>query len=271
MFRPITRRKAATADVQIEAIPDSPVGPMDQTNLRDSSSVSPAMRAAAFSVHIFTALGAGVALIALLEAVREHWAAMFAWLGVALVIDAVDGPIARRLDVVRAQPNWSGDVLDLVVDFVTYVFVPAYAIAASGMLLPLAAAPLGVGIVVTGALYFADRRMKSADNHFRGFPGLWNVAAFYLFLLHFPPALSSLGVVVLIVSTFIPFHVVHPMRVVRLRWLTLLLMVVWAVLAVITLASDFDVGAPVTIALCAIAAYVVASDAAIRLLRSLKT
>ncbi len=109
-------------------------------------------------------------MIALLEAVREHWAAMFAWLGVALVIDALDGPIARRLDVARVQPNWSGDVLDLVVDFVTYVFVPAYAITASGLLLPLAAPLLGAGIVVSGALYFADRRMKAADNHFRGFP-----------------------------------------------------------------------------------------------------
>ena len=156
------------------------------------------MRAAAFSVHIFTALGAGLALLALLEAVREHWAAMFGWLGVALVVDALDGPIARRLDVARVLPNWSGEVLDLVVDFVTYVFVPAYAITASGLLLPLAAPLLGIGVVASSALYFADRRMKSADNHFRGFPGLWNVAAFYLFLLHPPPAISSLGVIVLI-------------------------------------------------------------------------
>src|SRR3954469_24902710 len=110
---------------------------MDQSGERDSASTSRTARAAAFSVHIFTAMGAGIALIALLEAVREHWAAMFAWLGAALVIDALDGPIARRLDVVRLQPDWSGEVLDLVVDFVTYVFVPAYAIAASGMLLPV--------------------------------------------------------------------------------------------------------------------------------------
>jgi phosphatidylcholine synthase len=226
------------------------------------------MRAAAFSVHVFTALGAGIALIALLEAAREHWAAMFGWLGVALVIDALDGPIARRLDVARVQPNWSGDVLDLVVDFVTYVFVPAYAITASGLLLPLAAPLLGVGVAVSGALYFGDRRMKSPDNHFRGFPGLWNIAAFYLFLLHLPPALSSLGVLVLIVSTFVPFHVLHPIRVVRLRWLTLSLVAAWTVLVIFTVASDFDVGAPVTVALCAIAAYVVASDAAIRLVRS---
>ena len=244
---------------------------MGQINPQQSSPVSLGKRAAAFSVHIFTALGAGVALIALLEAVREHWAAMFAWLGVALVVDALDGPLARRLDVARVQPDWSGDVLDLVVDFVTYVFVPAYAITASGLLASLAAPLLGVGIVVTGALYFADRRMKSDDNHFRGFPGLWNVAAFYLFLLRPSPAVSSLGVVVLIVSTFLPFYVVHPIRVVRLRWLTLSLIGVWAVLALAALANDFDVGASIKIGLCAIAAYVVASDAAIRLVRSVKT
>jgi phosphatidylcholine synthase len=243
---------------------------MDQVDTKDSSLAASSKRAAAFSVHIFTALGAGLALVALLEAVREHWAAMFFWLGVALVIDAVDGPIARRLDVGRLQPNWSGDVLDLVVDFVTYVFVPAYAIAASRLLLPVAAPLLGIGIVVSGALYFADRRMKSADNHFRGFPGLWNVAAFYLFLLHWPPIASSLAVFALIVATFLPFHVLHPVRVMRLRWLTLLLMTVGSVLAIYALAMDFDVEFPVTAALCLIALYVVASDGAIRMLRSLK-
>jgi phosphatidylcholine synthase len=255
--------------VQLQTIPDSTAGEMDQSSRQDSS-ISRSERAAAFSVHIFTAMGAGIALIALLEAVREHWAATFAWLGAALVIDALDGPIARRLDVVRVQPDWSGEVLDLVVDFVTYVFVPAYAITASGMLLPLAAPLLGAGIVVTGALYFADRRMKTADNHFRGFPALWNLAAFYLFLLHLSPVLSSIAVAVLIVLTFVPFNVLHPIRVARLRGLTLSLIGIWAVLAVITLIYDFNVAMPVTVALCAIAVYVVASDAVIRLMRPVK-
>lgn len=241
---------------------------MDQLNQPISSPASPGTRAAAFSVHIFTAMGAGIALIALLEAVREHWAAMFAWLGLALVVDALDGPIARRLDVKRVQPNWSGEVLDLVVDFVTYVFVPAYAITASGLLLPLAAPLLGAGVAVSGALYFADRRMKTPDNHFRGFPALWNAAAFYLFLLHLRPWLSTLAVAVLIVLTFVPVHVLHPIRVVRLRGLTLSLIGIWAVLAIAVLASDFDVAAPVTLGLCAIAIYVVASDAAIRIVKS---
>ena len=221
-------------------------------------------------MHVFTALGAGIALMAQLEAVREHWASMFGWLGIALVIDGLDGPIARRLNVIDLQPNWSGEVLDLVVDFVTYVFVPAYAITASGLLLPLAAPLLGIGIVVSSALYFADRRMKSDDNHFRGFPALWNAAAFYLFLLHWPPAVASLGVAILIVLTFIPIHVLHPVRVVRLRGLTLSLMAVWAVLAVYALVNNFDVGVAVTTALCAIAIYVAGSDAVFRLLRSVR-
>jgi phosphatidylcholine synthase len=244
---------------------------MEHADQPETPLASPLKRVAAFGVHVFTALGAGIALLALLEAVREHWAAMFAWLGVALVVDAADGPMARRLDVVRLQPNWSGDILDLVVDFVTYVFVPAYAITASRLLMPVAAPILGIGIAVSGALYFADRRMKSDDNHFRGFPGLWNIAAFYLFLLHWSPALSSLAIAILIVATFLPFHVLHPVRVVRLRWLTLALMALWAVLGFYVLVRDFEVEWPVTVALCLIAAYVALSDGAIRLLRSFKS
>jgi phosphatidylcholine synthase len=240
---------------------------MTPPSSQQSPSISWAARAAAFCVHIFTALGAGVALLALLEAVREHWAAMFAWLGLALVIDALDGPIARRLDVARVQPDWSGDVLDLVVDFVTYVFVPAYAVAASGLLLPFMSPLLGAAIVVTSALYFADRRMKASDNHFRGFPALWNAAAFYLFLLHPSPALASFGVAGLIVLTFVPLHVIHPVRVARLRGLTLALIAIWGVLAIFTLTRNFDVTAPVSVGLCAIALYVVGADAVIRLLR----
>jgi phosphatidylcholine synthase len=243
---------------------------MDQASPPISSQSSLRMRAAAFSVHIFTALGAGVALLAMLEAVREHWTSMFAWLGVALIIDAIDGPIARRLDVVRLQPNWSGDILDLVVDFLTYVFVPAFAITAGQLVLPLAAPVLGIGIVVSSALYFADRRMKASDNHFRGFPALWNAAAFYLFLLHLPQWLASIAVATLIVMTFVPIHVVHPFRVVRLRWLTLWLLGAWAVLAVMTLVYDFNVGPAITFGLCAIAAYILGSNAVIRLIKSSK-
>lgn len=224
-------------------------------------------RAAAFSVHILTACGAGVALVAMLSAVQGDWAAMFGWLGLALVIDGIDGPIARHLDVGRVLPDWSGEALDFVVDFLTYVFVPAYAITASGLLVPWTAVPLGAGIAISSALYFADSRMKTADNHFRGFPALWNGAAFYLFLLRPSPAMASLATLALIALTFVPLRVLHPVRVRRLRRLNLTLLAVWAVLAVFTLVQGFDVTLPVTIALCAIAFYILFGDAVIRLLR----
>jgi phosphatidylcholine synthase len=225
-----------------------------------------AAQAAAFAVHIFTALGAGIALLALLAAVRGDWAWMFGWLGLALLVDGLDGPMARKLDVARVLPDWSGDALDFVVDFITYVFVPAYAIMASGLLLPWSATALGVGIVVTSALYFADKRMKTADNHFRGFPALWNAAAFYLFLLKPSPVVASFIVLALIVLTFVPFHVIHPVRVTRWRRLNLALIALWAVLAVVVIIADFAVGWPITVALCAIAIYIVGADAVLRLL-----
>jgi phosphatidylcholine synthase len=225
----------------------------------------------AFGVHIFTALGGAIALIAMLEAVREHWAAMFGWLGLALLVDGLDGPIARRLKVGEVLPNWSGDTLDLVVDFLTYVFVPAYAITASGLLIPLATYILGAAIVISGALYFADRRMKTDDNHFRGFPALWNAAAFYLFLLKPPAVVGSIALAVLVVLTFVPFHVMHPLRTTRFRTLNLALLVVWSVLAVFAIAVNFQTPVWATAALCVIGGYILLSDVLIRLLGGTRT
>jgi phosphatidylcholine synthase len=210
---------------------------------------------AAFSVHIFTACGAALGLLALLAAVEAEWVAMFIWLAIALVIDGVDGALARTFRVAETLPNWSGDVLDFVVDFVTYVFVPAYAITTSGLLPGAAAVPLGVAIVVSGALYFADRRMKTADNYFRGFPALWNAAAFYLFLLQPPAWMSAVMVVIVVALTFAPIRFVHPFRVVELRLLNVAVLVLWALLVAAALVLNLDPGSWITTALCVVALY----------------
>lgn len=213
---------------------------------------------AAFSIHIFTAAGAGLALLALMAAVRTEWATMFAWLGAALVIDSVDGTLARALRTAERVPRFSGDVLDLVVDFTTYVFVPAYAIAASGLLPQPVAVPLAVIVIVTSALYFADRHMKTTDNFFRGFPALWNVAAFYLLLLKPLPWTSAAVVAALAALTFAPFDFVHPVRVVRLRPLTMTALLLWALLAIFALATDLNPGPWPVAALCVLGLYFLA-------------
>jgi phosphatidylcholine synthase len=180
---------------------------------------------------------------------------MFLCLGVALIVDGADGPLAREFEVAKLLPRWSGDTLDLVVDFTTYVFVPAYAIAASGLLPSLLAIPAGVVVVVTGALYFADCEMKTRDNHFRGFPAVWNLVAFYLYVLQ-PPAWIGGGMIALFaVLTFTPFKFVHPMRVKRLRVVNIALMAIWAILAAIAVIHNLEPAVWVVVGLCLIAIY----------------
>jgi phosphatidylcholine synthase len=219
---------------------------------------NPARSAAAFAVHVFTACGAGCALLALIAAVDGQWAVMFVWLGIALGIDGIDGTFARRLEVAKLLPRWSGDVLDLVVDILNYVFVPAYALAASGLLPKPAAVPLGLLIVVSGALYFADRLMKTSDYYFRGFPALWNVAAFYLFILKPEPWAAAAAIVALAVLTFVPFHVVHPLRIAPWRGVTTVALAAWAMLALVAVAQDLNPPLWIGAALCALAIYFIA-------------
>src|SRR5947208_8426317 len=100
----------------------------------DPSQPDPIRTVLGFGVHIFTATGAALGLLALLAASKADWPLMFMLLGVALFVDGIDGTLARRLDVAVRLPRWSGETLDLVVDFVTYVLVPAYALVVGGLL-----------------------------------------------------------------------------------------------------------------------------------------
>jgi phosphatidylcholine synthase len=211
--------------------------------------------ALAFCVHILTAAGAGLAFLALIFATLGAWGAMFVTFGIALLVDGIDGPLARRLQVAERLPRWSGDVLDLVVDFLTYVFVPAYAIAVGGLIPIEFAIPCCLLIVVTGALYFSDRDMKLSGHYFRGFPAVWNLVAFYLFVLTPPPFVAAGAIVVLAGLTFVPLPFLHPLRVTRWRWLTISALVLWGALAVVTVWRDFRPGVWIVAALCLLAIY----------------
>jgi phosphatidylcholine synthase len=212
-------------------------------------------RVRAFIVHVFTASGAALALLALILATGGHWTGMFFCLGLALVVDGADGPIARAFDVQKVLPRWSGDTLDLVVDFVTYVFVPAYAIAASGLLPQVLAIPAGILVVISGALYFADREMKTKDNYFRGFPAVWNLAAFYLYLLEPPEWAAAVAIAILAGLSFAPIKFLHPLRVQQWRVFNIALLAVWAALAFIAIVQDLLPGLYVVLPLSFIAVY----------------
>jgi phosphatidylcholine synthase len=215
------------------------------------------MRALAFSVHVLTACGAALALLALLAASHGDWPLMFLWLGVALVVDAIDGPLARAANVAALWPNWSGETLDLVVDYTTYVFVPAYVVAAGGLMPNGLALPAAAAIAITGTLYFAKRDMKAADHFFHGFPAVWNLVVFYLLLLRPAPAIAAAAVALFAILTFVPIRFVHPFRVRRLRTVTVALLTLWAALALAAVKQGLAPGPWISAALCLIAVYFV--------------
>jgi phosphatidylcholine synthase len=181
----------------------------------------------ALAVHAFTASGIVFAMLAAFAAYNLEWTAFFSWLGLALVVDGVDGPIARRVSVERRLPTFSGASLDFVVDYVTYVFLPALALAMSGFTSTPIALALAGAIVFTSAMYYGDTRMKMKNNAFRGFPVVWNGVVFILFVFQ-PPEYAVIGITVaLSILTFAPIAFVHPVRVTKWRPLTLTVTFLW--------------------------------------------
>lgn len=200
-----------------------------------------------------------LALLALLAAIDSRWTEMFIWLSAALVIDGIDGSFARRLHVKETLPRWSGDVLDLVVDFLTYVFIPAYALAAGPLLPPAFALPAAAAVLISGVIYFADLEMKLDDWHFRGFPALWNVVVFYLFLLKADPYIALALVVLFVGLTFAPLRMIHPLRTKEFATINMILLIAWVLLGAFALWRDLDIEAVPAVALVLIGVYFLGS------------
>ncbi|MFN3954606.1 MAG: CDP-alcohol phosphatidyltransferase family protein [Pararhodobacter sp.] len=203
----------------------------------------------AYSVHLFTATGAVFAMLAMLAAVEGQWSLMFLWLVVAFIVDGIDGPLARKFHVKAKAPIIDGVLLDLIIDYLTYVFIPAFALFNSGLLPGWTGWIAIIVITFASVIYFADTRMKTADNSFSGFPACWNMFAVVVFATQPDFWVILALVVVLAVSMFFPVKFVHPVRTKRWRNLTLPVAVVWTVLAGWAAWSDFAQPQAVTWAL----------------------
>ena len=185
------------------------------------------IRLQALGVHFFTATGAVFAMLAMLAASEAKWSLMFLWLIVAFGVDGIDGALARKYDVKKNAPRFDGVLLDLIIDYLTYVFIPAFALFKSG-LLPGWTGWFAIFIITfASAMYFCDGNMKTKDNSFHGFPGCWNMLVLVLFAL--PPNFWIILILVasLAVAMFLPLKFIHPVRTKRWRWLSLPLSLGW--------------------------------------------
>lgn len=181
----------------------------------------------AYMVHLLTATGAVFAMLALLEAVKENWAMMFVWLIVAFAVDGIDGPLARKTNVSENAPRIDGVLLDLIIDYLTYVFIPAFALFQSGLLPGWTGWFAIIVITFMSAIYFADNRMKTSDYSFSGFPGCWNMVVLVLFAIKPDFWVILILVVLLAVAMLLPIKFVHPFRTQRWRTITLPMAFAW--------------------------------------------
>ncbi len=196
----------------------------------------------AFGVHILTASGAFLAFLSIVAAADNEFAKAFFWLGMALIVDGIDGPLARKLEVKKWWPHWSGDTLDNVIDYTTFVMIPAFILYQSGLLdqtdaygrkeellskfMSFSAAAV---IVITSAIYYADTRMKTEDFGFKGFPVCWNMVVFALFVVSPSPTFSLVFILATAVLTFLPVIFIHPVRVKILRPPSIVAFILWGV------------------------------------------
>jgi phosphatidylcholine synthase len=199
---------------------------------------SRALRVAGWALHLYTASGAVLALVALVAAVEGHVLEALWVLLAALVIDGTDGMLARRLRVAETIPGFDGARLDDIVDYLTYVFVPVVLLLTTGHLPGgvwggvLAALPL-----LASCIQFCRKDAKTEDHYFLGFPSYWNVVAFYAVVLDLSPVAVSAVLVVCSILVFVPVKYIYPSRTRTFRALNLTLAGLWLVLYALILAG----------------------------------
>ena len=180
-------------------------------------------------MHLYTASGAVLALLALEAIGRDAFAAAFAWMAVAMFIDCTDGTLARRVRVKEVLPQFDGSKLDDIVDYLNYALVPMVLVHRAGLL------PDGIGLFVAAlpllasAYGFCNSEAKTPDHFFTGFPSYWNVAALYLYVLDWPRWINAAWLIALSVLVFVPIRYLYPSRTATLRTLTYVGGAIWAI------------------------------------------
>ena len=188
--------------------------------------------AAAWAVHLYTALGTVCAFGAVLAGVQADYRLAFLWLMAATFIDATDGVLARAADVKTHVPHFDGARLDDIVDYLTYVFAPVFLMSRAGVLPEMWGVAVAAIVLLSSGYGFASTDAKADDHFFTGFPSYWNIVALYLFAAELPQAANAAILLVLSALVFVRIGYVYPTRTPDLRGLTIGLGAAWALMLI---------------------------------------
>ena len=176
---------------------------------------------AGYALHVMTASGAVAGLLALQAIIDNNIRAALLWLVLCQVLDGLDGPIARKIDVVLHAPRVDGFILDLIVDYLTCVVVPV-ALLIRLELLPHEFQTLIASLVLLiSALWFARSDIETKDHWFNGFPAVWNLAVPTFLVLDLSKNTVAVVTVLLCFSQLTTLKFPHIIRVKAFRYITL--------------------------------------------------
>src|SRR5688572_28198877 len=187
----------------------------------------------AWLVHAYTAAGAVLAFLAARAAMTQDFRAAFLWLFAAVLVDSSDGALARRAHVHERLPNFSGAKLDDIVDYLTFVFVPAVILSRANVITGAWTIPVVAAMLLSSLFGFVSEDAKTDDHFFTGFPSYWNVVALYLVVLRLTPAMNAVILLILSALVFVRIGYVYPTRTTTARTLTLTLGLLWSVLMLV--------------------------------------
>ena len=184
----------------------------------------------AWLIHLYTASGALFAFLALSRIFYDRYQDAFFWLFLAVIVDATDGVLARRADVASRLPWFNGAKLDDTIDYLTYVFVPAFFVWHALLVPDRWSMAVVAAMLLSSAYGFNRADAKTEDRLFTGFPSYWNIVVFYLYLAGWTPEVNTAILFVLAVLVFVPVRYVYPSRTPVLRAPTIALGSLWSVL-----------------------------------------
>lgn len=203
----------------------------------DAPSYGPGRKLLAWAVHLFTASGFVIALLAILAIQKHNWRVVLICLAGALAIDAVDGTMARAFEVKRVLPLVNGAVLDSVSDFLNHVLVPTLFLYESNLVPENTAFATSAAILLVSAYHWGNLKAVTKDKYIDGFPAMWNMVVVYLFLLKFSQLTNLVVVLIFCALIFVPIKYVYVSQTREMRTLSRVLTALWAVLWVAVIST----------------------------------
>jgi phosphatidylcholine synthase len=189
----------------------------------------------AWLVHLYTASGVVLAFLATLAIIDFDYRTALFWLWLQVVVDATDGILARRLRVSERIPWFNGAKLDDIIDYLTYVFVPALFVWRAAIVPHAWSVSVAAAMLLSSAYGFNRDKAKTSDHFFTGFPSYWNIVVFYLLIAHWSAEVNTAILLLCAVLVFVPIRYVYPSRTRPWRLTTNVLGVIWSALVLLML------------------------------------